>query len=144
MSKESLCWNVFIESNSKILIYNIFNHDFFMNDLFNLKKQLKKEGKEDDFATFEDSVKRSLMYFYWSKFEWEIVLTSFPPYIDSEELDRLVKERDERLKKYENFYRECTNLECYKKVDVYSQINLNWNQFINYLWENRKLIKKVK
>lgn len=132
-----LVWNVFIEHNDKIIIHNIFDHVRFMNDLVQIKKYT-------DFEKFEKEVDLSLMYFYWSKCEWEVVVTSFPPYINNEELEKLIRERDECIKNFGRFIRTYTNLETTEKVDVYKQVRMNWKPFINYLWNNRKLIKKCK
>ena len=132
-----LVWNVFIERNDKIIIHNIFDHVRFMNDLVQIKKYT-------DFEKFEKEVDLSLMYFYWSKCEWEVVVTSFPPYISNEELKSLSKERSEAIENYGRFIRTYVNLETAEKVDVYRQVKMNWKPFIDYLWNNRKLIKKCK
>lgn len=134
---ERLERNVFIERNDKIEIHNIFDHVRFMNDLVQIKKYTT-------FEKFEKEVDLSLMYYYWSKCEWEVVVTSFPPYIDNEELEKLIREHDECIKNYGRFIRTYTNLETAEKVDVYRQVKMNWKPFINYLWNNRKLIKKCK
>ena len=82
------------------------------------------------------------MYRFWAKSEWEVIVTTWPPYVDSEEIDRLVKERKNSLNNGNNFY--CTNvhLEHDFKLDVYTQIALNWDRFIDYVWQNRKLFVK--
>lgn len=134
---ERLERNVYIEHNDKIEIHNIFEHVRFMNDLVQIKKYT-------DFEKFEKEVDLSLMYYYWSKCEWEVVVTSFPPYINNEELEKLIRERDECIKNFGRFIRTYTNLETTEKVDVYKQVRMNWKPFINYLWNNRKLIKKCK
>ena len=132
-------WNVFVDcfNENKIEPHNVFNHFRFMEDLIEIKKKYK-----DDFGKFAEEVKRSLMYYYWSKCEWEIVLTSFPPYINEKELDRINAERTERIEKCGRFVRESVHLETGLKIDVYQQVMMNWNQFINYLWNNKKLIRK--
>ena len=133
-----LVWNVFVENinDRKIEVHNVFNHHSFMKDLIKINKKHK-----DDFYNFAKEVKHTLMYHYWSKSEWEVVVTSFPPYINEKEFLRLNLERDERIQKYGRFIRESVNLETGKKVDVYDQVMMNWDHFINYLWENRKELK---
>ena len=54
------------------------------------------------------------MYYFWSKCEYEIIITCWP--------------------KWDKFKEE--------KIDVYSQLNLNWDKFVNYIWENKKEILK--
>ena len=122
-------------NTNEVKHHNVFNHHGFMKDLVVVKKRYK------DFDTFAQEVKHTLMYHYRSKCEWEVVVTSFPPYINDKELNRLNAERNERIEKHGQFIRTWVNLETCKKIDVYDQVLMNWNQFIKYLWENRKLIK---
>ena len=61
---------------------------------------------------FTEEIRRSLAYFYRFKCEWEIVLSDFPP--------------------HESFHKA--------KIDVYSQVMLNFDKFIVYLWENKEKI----
>lgn len=113
-----LQWNVYIGdfNSGRIEPHNIFDHRRFVEDC---KKAAKKySGKEDpeaDFKEFSESVRKDLRYYYWSKCEWEIILTGWPP------SDRFKSE----------------------KIDVYDQIMMNWDVFIRYLWDNRKELKKL-
>lgn len=119
-------------NNKEIVKYNIFDNDSLCNEIIKYKKQFK-----DDFKKFSEAVRNILMYRFWSKSEHEIILTSWPPYVENEEIDRLVKERDEHNSKYpDTFKRNSTRLTVAEKVDVYDQIMLNWDIFINYVWEN--------
>ena len=101
---KELEWNVFVENINRrqIEIYNIFNHSSFKKDCDEAWREYK-----NSFQKFAENVKRSLMYYFWSKCEWEIILSDFP--------------QSDRFKK--------------KKVDAYEQVMLNWDKFINYLWE---------
>lgn len=101
---KKLCWNVYIENINarKIETYNIFDHSSFLKDV----KESYYEAK-DNFEVFEKSVNRYVAYYFWSKTEWEIVLSDWPP--------------------SENFQD--------KKINAYDQIKLNWNIFIKYVWE---------
>lgn len=100
---KNLIWKVYIENfNAKrIEQYNVFNHFKFSEEV----KEAYKEHK-DDFDAFSVSVQRSLMYYFWSKCEWEIILSDWPP---SENFNDM-------------------------KISVYDQIMLNWNVFIEYIW----------
>ena len=106
-------WNVYIEdfNNKRIKIHNILNHGGFLKDIQNAIKKFK-----NDKEAFEKEVKSSLMYYYWSKCEWEIILSSWPERKDFKE----------------------------EKIDVYDQVMLNGDIFINYLWDNQKEILKIK
>ena len=105
--KKELIWNVYIEDyNSRCIeTRNIFDHAGFRDDV---KKEAKK--CKDDRDSFEQAVKSNLMYYFWSKCEWEIILTGWV--------------RREEFKE--------------EKIDVYDQVMLNWGVFIDYLWENRR------
>lgn len=113
-----------------------------------LEKKLKDFNKLDDTTkqelVFKERVRKDLSYYFWSKSEWEVIVTTWPPYVDSEEIDRLVKEREEHISKCGKFYQTDCNVNVGEKIDVYTQVMMNWDQFIDYLWNNRKLIKKRK
>lgn len=119
--KTKLCWNVYVENinRQKIEVYNIFEHGGFMEDLIKAKKEYQKNIKLEGLEKspkeiFEEQVRRALLYHYWSKCEWEIILTSWPP--------------------SSNFNDE--------KIDVYSQVMNNKQIFMDYVFEHMKDIKK--
>lgn len=72
---------------------------------------MKTLKKSDDIHSFSDEVRRSLLYYFWCKYEWEITISSFP----SKEKNTV-------------------------KVDVYWQVMNNWDRFIEYVWsfKNKK------
>lgn len=139
-TKKKLSWYVFNEENGKIIPVDIFQYNWvFLVDLVNIKKKYK-----DDFVKFADATRSALQHQYWSRSQYETIITSWPPYIDGEELDRLNKEREDRLSKGYAFYRESVGLEYAYKIDIYDQIMLNWDVFIKYLWDNKRLITPKK
>lgn len=98
-------WNVFVHNINKRKI-KVFN-------IFN-HKRYKQEIVEllnhrDDYTLeeFKEKVKSSTMYYYWCKCEWEILIA---PWVG-------------------DFYKESV------KIDVYKQLEMNWNHYIKYLWE---------
>ena len=103
-------WNVWVGdfSTGKIESHNIFEHGGFLDDC---RKAYNKYGKgrSPDKGSFLEEIRQSLMYYYWSKSEWEIILQNWPPR----------KEEDG------------------KKIDVYEQIRMNWDRFCEYLWDHR-------
>ena len=87
-------------STKKIEVFNIFEHYSFRESVEKLKR--KKLSKNE----FAEKLKRELMYYFWSKCEYEVVITSFPP-----------------------------NLPIVgRKADVYEQVSLNWDIFVDYVW----------
>lgn len=106
-----LTWNVYVGSFNKrvIEVQNVFGHSGFLEDC---KKAARKY--KDDKEAFSDAIRTSMMYYYWCKCEWEVIISHWPP-----------------NDKMEN-----------AKVDVYSQVNMNWDHFIDYVWENKKELAK--
>lgn len=100
-------WNVFYHNMNaqEITVFNIFKHGGFMKDVEKLSKECT------DKETFAKELKSSLMYFFWSKSEYEIIIS---PWCGG----RNTKD---------------------KKVDIYSQVMLNWDKFVDYVWSFRKV-----
>lgn len=121
-------WN-----SKKIEAFNIFNHSRFYEDV---KNALEKFDNKEEFA---EEVKKSLMWCYWCKSEYEVVITTWPPRITMSALDRLNAKREESLKEYNREpYRLYVNPEVGEKIDIYSQVMLNWNVFVDYVWSRKK------
>lgn len=53
---------------------------------------------------FEDAIDKEAMYYFWRKAEYEIMISDW------------IGEKTKA------------------KIDIYSQLKLNWNRFIDYLW----------
>lgn len=130
--KNELAYYVYVENfnSKKIEPYNVLS-DHIVNTI---KTKTKGISSKELFA---QEVKSVLMYNFWSKCEWEIVITDWPTHIETEEVIRLQKEIDD--------YFECWNRKPYsigvrlrvaEKIDVYDQVLLNWDIFIDYLWNN--------
>lgn len=148
-----LCWNVYVSSfnDSEITTMNIFNHGSFYNDCVKAKKKFN-----EDRDAFAEQVRRSLMYYFWSKCEWEVILQHWPSgeyynmrkVFTTEEMYHDLKYPEDKLlgsdRRFEvrvfpehNRFRD-------KKIDVYEQVMNNWNVFIDWLWEHRKELKERK
>lgn len=129
-SFKKLEWIVIIEdwNAKKMQPYNVFDHERFKEGVL--------EAADDALSIqdFAEDVRHTLHYYFGSKCEWEFVATSWPPYIDNEEIDRLEEVRKEHIEKWSHFYRTDVRLTISNKIDVYTQICLNWNVFINYVW----------
>lgn len=101
-------WNVYYhDSNAKKIIeWNIFKHGSFRKETYDLlKSDLNKEE-------FIEQLKRSLMYYFWSKSEYEVLIL---PWVG-----------------------EAENI----KIDIYDQIMMNWDKFVNYVWSNKEAVKR--
>lgn len=122
MSKPNLVWNVYRNDfNSKeIKVFNVFNHYRFREDV---EKLIKSKPSYDELS---EQLRKTAMYYFWSKCEHEVVVTSFPPRIGASEIQRI------RNDSYP--YGTSVNLKTGSKVDVYNQLQLNWDQFVGYVW----------
>lgn len=148
-----LCWNVYVGdfNSGEMKLYNIFNHCAFYDDCVKAKKRFK-----DDQEGFAKEVRGSLMYYFWSKCEWEVILQHWPSgeyynmrkvFTTEEMYHDLKYPEDKHLgsdRRFEvrifpehNRFRD-------KKIDVYEQVMNNWNVFIDWLWEHRKELKERK
>lgn len=123
----NLTWYVYRHNINKnqIYKYNIFDHGRFSEEVYEL---LNKH--EMTYEEFSEKLRCSLMYYFWCKAEHEIVITSFPPYIDKKEFNRLSSEE----------FRVCSDvrLRCGEKIDIYEQIRMNWDVFVDYVWNSKK------
>lgn len=87
-----------IPMHKKIIKWNIFNHGSFKKEVNVL---LKEKIDKDDFS---EKLKREVMYYFWSKCEYEIILSPWTGRADD------------------------------IKIDIYDQIMMNFNRFADYCW----------
>lgn len=130
-----LQWNVYVHdfNSNQIKIFNIFNHGRFLKDV---KDSLKSSKDKNEFM---NKLRSSLFYYYCGKAEWEILVTSLIPHIKTEELDRLIEKREHSREKYRRDpYSLSINLDLEKKLDVCSQVMMNWDLFVEYVWSTRR------
>nr|DAD94466.1 MAG TPA: hypothetical protein [Siphoviridae sp. cttFh17] len=86
----------------KIIKWNIFEHSTFRDKVEDmLKENLTKEE-------FSAQLKKELMYYMWSKSEYELILHSWIG--DANDV----------------------------KIDIYDQVTMNWGSFVDYVWKFRK------
>lgn len=99
----NLEWNVyyFNLNHKKIEVYNIFNHHRFKEDAD------KAFENANDFDEFSTQLRKEVMYYFWSKCEWEVELNDWLDHKDVKPL----------------------------KIDVYDQVALNWDAFVSYVWK---------
>ena len=100
-------WNVIVcDFNTKTFKnYNILGHTLFVESIEKRAKELYGDNLPD-YTAFKEYVRLELQYYFWSKCEYEIVLSAWPP--------------NENIKN--------------EKIDVYDQVMLNFEQFYKYLY----------
>ena len=129
---KNLKWNVYTEdfNHKYIKTYNVLNNGI-------IDEILNKTSSITDKNEFAKEVEHILKYHYWSRAEWEIVITDWPPHMTVSELDRLQLEVAEHYKIYNEYpYAVTINPIVDKKVDVWDQVQMNWDIFIDYVWNN--------
>lgn len=96
-----MIWNVFLfgHRTGAIEVFNIFNHSDFKAAI----EKLLATDLTNDSEVFTKKVDEILLYYFWSKCNYEIMLTN------------------------------CYSHSPSRKVDVYEQISINLTQFINYI-----------
>ena len=111
---KQLIWNVlrFNQTTRQMEVYNIFNHGYFYNDLLKLKKDFKKDPKLD----LKEEIRKLLLYYFWCKAEWEIVIS---PWCGEHNKSNSIK------------------------IDVYNQVMYNFDRFCDYVIENLKLKRRA-
>jgi len=105
------------------LVWNVistYNNEIIPINLFEynwifLKELLyAKKHYSKDYEKFCDHVRGWLQHEYWSRCEYEVIVINW------------------------------TGRECEYLLDIYTQVMLNWDRFIDYVWNNKHLITKKK
>lgn len=109
-----LQWIVYVDNINKGEIES-FNIFWHRRFMYDIRDFMKKNPDVDK-ETFAQELRSSLTYCFWSKTEWEIQLC---PLFGTHR------------------YKE-------KKIDVYDQIALNFDVFVDYCWNRKDEIKKWK
>ena len=86
-------------NGQKIVTWNIFRNWVFKESVEKLLKDKKLNRKE-----FAEKLKTKLMYCFWSKTEYEVIISPW------------VGKGDE------------------EKIDIYDQVMLNFDRFVEYVW----------
>ena len=104
-------WNAYYYDYNadKIEPFNVFDHGRFYDDC---QKNARKNSK--DFDAFCDQLRKDVMYYFWSKCEWELVLS---PWTTQSEKAAI-------------------------KIDVYDQVDLNWDIFCEYVWSHAAELRR--
>ena len=130
MKKYNLQYFVYIENfnQRRIEKYNILSDALVAEIVDNAGENPTRE----DFAKATEQV---FKYYFWARSEWEVIITSWPPYVSFSEVNRLTDEI--------NNYAELTDreptllmtkLNVAEKVDVFDQLKLNWDILVDYLY----------
>ena len=130
MKKYNLQYFVYIENfnQRRIEKYNILSDALVAEIVDNAGDNPTKEN-------FAKATEQVFKYYFWARSEWEVIITSWPPYVSFSEVNRLTDEI--------NNYSELTDreptllmtkLNVAEKIDVFDQLKLNWDILIDYLY----------
>lgn len=106
-------WYVYYDNINKkeITRFNIFDHGGFLQDF--LKIVSSAHTKE----YFSELLRKSLMYYFWSRAEYEVQIYPWPA---------------------KSLY------DPHLKVDIFGQIIMNWQAFVDYTWAHRHEVREMK
>ena len=95
--------------------WNVYYHDFnnqkiVTYNIFNHGSFSKElsQIKASNKSEFSNELQRIIKYYFWSKCEWEIIICPWVGKADD------------------------------IKIDVYDQLKLNWDKFVDYVWSEVK------
>ena len=131
-----LSWNVFYYNRRDIETFNIFEHSSFCKKVINITKESSQSK-----AIFRDKIINVLRYYFWCKCEYEIIVTTFPTYVSNEGLKKMEADRDKYIRDYGHCKFVHPYLDTELKVDIYTQVMMNIDHFIDYLWSHKEEIK---
>ena len=97
--------------------YDINRHVIYDYNIFehiSFRREVEKLLNEDLSKTeFAEELDAILLYYFWCKCEHEVIIEGFPP----------------------------SHSDTRRKVDIFTQVHLNWNSFVNYLYDFKKTQK---
>ncbi len=111
MKKVNLTWNVLLQdfNAKKIIKYNVLDNDYIIDSI---KKAVKKR-EVSNYKEFKEFIKRKFMAQYWSRAEYEIMVSGL---FDTDKPE---------------------------KIDVWYQIEMNLDNIAEYLITKLKLDLKI-
>ena len=112
-----------MEKKFNVIIYNINSKEFeYYNIIPYLLSCYKKEkSKPKTFDEFKEFIKNESMYQWWSRCEYEIVLSPWP--YTSSPSERYDKKGEDDIEAWKKHWKEHLN-EC-QKIDIHQQVLMN-------------------
>lgn len=157
MAKKLPVWNVYYKgwSDPRVHTVNVFTFGQFDSIFKSLKKILRKlrketkdlSGREADRArerirkALSDELHGDLVYYFWSKCEYEIIMSEWPEHYDcdraGEKAAEFASQDPEWYKDHDKvsrvLYAADTGHDV--KVDIFSQIDANYEHFLRVVFE---------
>lgn len=123
----------------------IYNYDVLKYREDDIKKMKKKCATKEEFA---EALKREMMYYFWSKAEHELIIEItednrifLNPWVGCREPEKArIDVTDDKDFDWRGFAEEHIKRQIYDnrtKIDVYDQLQYQWDTFVNYCWNYR-------
>lgn len=142
MNLKGLRWVVYCcDCNAdKIKEYNVLSGKIFLEEI----KEIMKKCRDKDREEFSEALKRKMMYHFWSRCEWELIIEITEdnrifliPWAGCREPDKVkIDVTDDESFDWRGFAKKHINQQVYKtkaKIDVYDQLNYRWEEFVDYV-----------
>ena len=128
--KVKMIWNVYRQDyNQKIIVYNIFEHYHFNKDV---KEIMNKKMQK---VEFEEELRKICKYHFRGRSEYETLISSCLTYIQKDKMNKMIDEWEQYHRKNGEFPRNINvEIECAIKINIYNQIELNWDSFVEYVF----------
>ena len=127
-----------------VMYYNSNAKQFQSYDVLKYKedfiKKLKKKVTSRE--EFTEKMKFEMMYYFWSKCEWEVILSNInnriimSPWVGPEDITLDVTDKEDF--NWVDFFNKQSEHYVNKnriKIDVWDQINYKFDEFIDYCWK---------
>lgn len=142
MNVKKLKWNVYRHNFNadKIEIYNVLSGKFFLEEI----KKIMKKHRDKDRNEFSEALKREMMYHFWSRCEWELIIEITEdnrifliPWVGCNKPDEVkIDVTDDESFDWRGFAEKHINQQVYKtkaKIDVFDQLDYRWEEFVGYV-----------
>lgn len=125
---KDIIWNVYWYNFNKETIEkgNIFSLSVKFYEGF---EKIRKQIKKHNFEWFNLELRKLAQCCYWSKVEYEVLITDVFALMEKERITEIYLNTNE-----EWFLPLCNSLETREKIDVFEQLELNWDAFSNYVY----------
>ena len=139
---KKLTWKVknYLINSNKIWDYDVL--EYREDQIKDLKK--KCATKEE----FADKMRREMMYQYWSRAEYEVIIEIdesdriwLKPWVGCSDPDGVkIDVTDDTSFDWRGFAEDHIGKQIYKnaaKIDIFDQLQFRWDKFIDYCWYTR-------
>lgn len=146
MNTKDLKWIVYRYNFNadKIETYNVLSGKIFLEEI----KKIMVKHRDKDREEFAEALKRKMMYHFWSRCEWEVIIEITEdnrifliPWVGCKEPNEVkIDVTDDTSFDWRGFAEKHINQQRYKtraKIDVYDQLNYRWEEFVDYVLNSK-------